>query len=100
MTLMPASVVLETITPEIATRYLELNKKNYRPLNKKLVVRYARAMHEDRWVPRHPQGIAFDWNGNLGDGQHRLAAIVLSGKSVVMWVHRGCDPAIFLEIDR
>jgi hypothetical protein len=30
------------------------------------------------WRPRHHQGIAFDSNGDLGDGQHRLIAGALS----------------------
>jgi hypothetical protein len=100
ITKIPVSVVLETITPELAKRYLEENKNNYRRLDQKTVRRYARDMAKGAWQDHHPQGIAFDWFGVLGDGQHRLAAIVLSGKSVVMWVHRGCDPRVFLEVDR
>lgn len=100
MSRIPESIVLETVTPDVAKRYLDLNTKNARPRNKKLVRRYARVMAADGWYDRHPQGIAFDWDGNLGDGQHRLAAIVASGKPIVMWVHRGCDPATFMAADR
>ncbi len=100
ITKIPVSVVLETITPELAKRYLAENKNNYRRLDQKTVRRYARDMAKGAWQDRHPQGIAFDWFGVLGDGQHRLAAVALSGKAVIMWVHRGCDPKNFLEIDR
>ncbi len=96
----PESCTVETITPEIARRYLESNTVNYRPRNAATVDRYARIMIEGRWKDRHHDGIAFDYNGALGNGQHRLAAIVKSGRTVVMWVHRGCNPVIFLESDR
>jgi hypothetical protein len=95
----PESCDLEAITPEIARNYLAANTRNYRAINATIVDRYARSMTEGRWEERHHDGIAFDWDGALGNGQHRLAAIVKSGKTVVMWVHRGCNPDIFLHSD-
>jgi hypothetical protein len=91
---------LEEITPEIAKRYLECNKLNYRRLNLKLVAKYANEMTNGNWRQDHPQGVAFDRDGNLGDGQHRLKAIVASGVTVRMWVLRGCDPEALYDIDR
>lgn len=49
------------------------------------VDKYASDMSHGRWMESH-QGIAFDTNGDLQDGQHRLAAIVKSGVSVWMMV--------------
>ena len=96
----PESVVLESITPEVAKGYLASNDRNYRSLNQEAVRRYARDMVAGRWAQRHPQGIAFDWEGKLGDGQHRLAAIVESGRTIQAWVHRGVNPEAFLDADR
>jgi hypothetical protein len=66
ITKIPASVVLETVTPELAEHYLERNANNYRRLDEKTVRRYARDMTKGAWQDRHPQGIAFDWFGVLG----------------------------------
>jgi hypothetical protein len=45
-------------------------------------------MATDSWVPTH-QGIAFNTAGELVDGQHRLHALILSGKTIVMMVTFG-----------
>ncbi len=45
-------------------------------------------MRKGHWAVTH-QGIAFDTNGNLIDGQHRLEAIRISGVSVKIMVTTG-----------
>lgn len=75
---------LQTITPELAKRYLEHNKSN-RPLRINTVAKYAIEMKMGRWDLNH-QGIAFNELGELVDGQHRLRAIVESGCTVQMLV--------------
>jgi hypothetical protein len=82
---MKASV--EKITPDQAKRYLSLNNNN-RPLRTGLVEQYAREMRDGNWKLTH-QGIAFNSDEILLDGQHRLAAIVQSGVAVQMLVARG-----------
>lgn len=84
---MNANTKLETITPDKAASYLEHNKRN-RKLNQETVRLYANDMRNGNWLLNH-QGIAFDDNGNLVDGQHRLEAIILSKSSVSMFVTRG-----------
>lgn len=64
----------EIIDAEVARKYLEKNICN-RPLRPTRVQQYVRDIIEGRWPLTH-QGIAFDINGNLTDGQHRLTAIV------------------------
>jgi hypothetical protein len=76
----------ELITPEIAERYLESNAGN-RPLSSARLDAYVQMMLQKRWV-ENPHGVVFSANGRLIDGQHRLAAIVKSGVSCVMWVAR------------
>jgi hypothetical protein len=46
-----------------------------RPLSRSTVRGFAEAMRRGEWLVTH-QGIAFDTNGVLVDGQHRLAAII------------------------
>ena len=77
---------IETIGPKTAQKYLEARTLN-RALNKSKVNTYAAAMSAGNWKTNH-QGIALDETGRLIDGQHRLNAIVQSGKSVRMQVTR------------
>lgn len=89
---------LEVITPEMATKYLSHNVKN-RSIRKQEVEAYAREIRRGTFVTTH-QGIAFDENGALIDGQHRLMAIAAAGKPVQMMVTRGVSPQALTIIDR
>jgi hypothetical protein len=73
------------ITPEWAIDVLEKHNPRNRKLSEQTVQSYATDMKNGRWFLNH-QGIAFDVNGDLLDGQHRLWAVVLSGKSIDMMV--------------
>lgn len=85
------------ITPEMAKAWLGLRGPNRR-LKPGGVEKYAQDMREGRWRLTH-QGIAFDKNGNLIDGQHRLSAIVMSGVSVMMVVTHGVEDVALPDID-
>ena len=89
--------VVETITPEIAKKYLEKNSNN-RPLRKTHVEALARDMKRGVFFLSH-QGIAFDVNGQLADGQHRLVAIVDSGCPVQMLVTRNVPEDTYKVVD-
>jgi hypothetical protein len=65
---------VQMVTPVKAGEWLQANTPN-RPLSKPIVKAFAEAMRRGEWVVTH-RGIAFDTNGVLVDGQHRLAAIV------------------------
>jgi hypothetical protein len=88
----------EVITPEIAKRYLGRNTENRDPRRGKILL-LARAMVGKHWRRTH-QGIAFDRNGRLVDGQHRLKAIEESGIPVEMYVFRGLDVDAYMGIDQ
>ncbi|WP_020500436.1 hypothetical protein [Sciscionella marina] len=75
---------VQKITPQKAETMLEANTSN-RPLSKPVVRAFAEAMRRGEWQVTH-QGIAFDTNGVLVDGQHRLAAIVAAEQPVEMTV--------------
>lgn len=78
------------ITPNVAREMLEHNMKNNRRQNHDTVNRYARIMKAGGWNLTH-QGIAFDCNGELIDGQHRLSAIVAANVPVQMMVTYGVE---------
>lgn len=74
----------QEITPATAKDYLSRNAAG-RSINQNAVSMYARDMAAGHWRSTH-QGIAFDTEGNLIDGQHRMAAVVKSRSTVKMWV--------------
>jgi hypothetical protein len=87
---------LMEITPQIAASFLEKNTSN-RPLNNKHVKRLAREMEMGRWKLN---GSTICLNGQiLIDGQHRLAAVVLSGCTIQSLVVEGLDSNVFATID-
>lgn len=85
------------ITPALAEVMLEHNSGN-RSLRAKMVDKYRRALREGRWLLTH-QGIAFDRDGVLRDGQHRLTAIAEEGRSAQMLVSFGLSPEAFCVMD-
>lgn len=91
-------VTIEDITPETAEVYLAVNN-NIRPLITRDVTAYANVMRRGEWQLTH-QGIAFNEDGFLVDGQHRLAAIVESGVTVRMIVTRGVKRADAMDCGR
>lgn len=80
----------ETITPEIAKRYLEKKAPQQRPVRKSWVARLAESMKNGTFHSTH-QGIAFDTNGNLFDGQHRMMAVIQTGIPLITQVTRDVE---------
>lgn len=78
---------VEFITPDDAKKYLEFNGSN-RTLSTSKVKQYARDMANGNWV-LNGESVCFFENGVLKDGQHRLKAIIQSGKGQWMVVVRG-----------
>lgn len=91
------NVRIEIITPEMAKEYLEHNNKN-RPCSERQVNEYATRMKAGEWM-LSPDAIAFDYNGNLINGQHRLKAVVKSGINCQFYVGRNCMPSVFVVTD-
>jgi hypothetical protein len=85
------------VTPDMAREWLASNTKNRkgRPC---VVDKYARDMVEWKWMLTH-QGIAFDADGTLIDGQHRLLAICKANVPVQMMVTRGFEPHTMSMVD-
>lgn len=77
---------IETIkvSPAVAESFLSKNTSN-RNVSRSRVSAYASDMNNGRWQVC-PQPIIFSTEGELMDGQHRLLAVVASGKTIEMVV--------------
>ena len=92
---MKASVV--EMTPELAASLLERNTRNRNP-KKGHVENLAHQMAEGLWK-ENGEAIIVDKNGDLSDGQHRLKACLLSGKSFRVVLVQGVEPTVMDTID-
>lgn len=80
---------IETITPEMAERYLDRNTHN-RPIRQRRVDDLVAAIQRGEWR-MNGDAIRFGTDGSLLDGQHRLWAIVLSETPCKTLVVDGLD---------
>jgi len=78
----------ETVTVEIAKKWLSENKKKQRPISEKTVIQYSNQVKKLIWSFANGESIKFDDEG-LADGQHRLSSVVSSGQSCTYLVIRG-----------
>lgn len=80
--------VIGTITPEVAQQILETRNKTNRNISSLFVNKLANDIINGTFLLTH-QGIAFDEEGDLLDGQHRLAACVKANMSIQVLVTSG-----------
>jgi hypothetical protein len=85
------------INHETAFDWLKRNENN-RTLKLNAAKKIAKSIQLDQWKCNH-QAIAFDWNGKLIDGQHRLWAIFKSEKTVSVRVTLNCEPESIKTVD-
>lgn len=91
------NVTVETIGPALASSYLEKNIAN-RPLRKQYVAHLSSLMRSGEF---RQNGDPIRFNGSvLIDGQHKLSAIVDSGKEFEFVVVRGLGSDAFSTIDK
>lgn len=94
----PVGPQVVIVTPAMASHWLEHRNKGNRHLSPLVANRYAEAMRSGRWRLTH-QGIAFDAEGYILDGQHRLQAVVIADIPVEFWVMPNCDRDTFTVLD-
>lgn len=82
--------VIELVTPETARKYVSANIAN-RDIRPDRVVGHAAIMRRGDWKLTS-NGVSFDTNGRLIDGQHRLIAVIVSGSPAWLVVVRGLEP--------
>lgn len=88
---------LMVVTPAVAADWLAVNTSNRR-MSAARVKRMAMSMQRDEWIV-NGETIKLDRAGNLLDGQHRLAAVVMANVPIQTYVVSDLDPAIFDTID-
>lgn len=82
-----------TITPAIASHWLNKFNVHNRPMKENAIARYTMDMKSGRWNGHTHQGVAFyknpfhDEDAILLDGQNRLWGVVLSEATVIMQVN-------------
>ena len=86
------------MTPEWARKILTQKNNMNRKIRKSKLMMYIRSIEAGEWKVTN-QGIGIDSEGNLLDGQHRLAAIVKANKAVEILLGTDCDPDTFGVID-
>lgn len=88
---------LFNVTPELAAKWLERNTRN-RDLRNVIVERYAADMKAGRWMVTG-DAIAFDKNGCVVNGQHRLWAVIYAEMAVPMLVAFDLEPDVVKVLD-
>lgn len=86
------------ITPKMAAEFLEKNFSDNRNIRNSVIEQYASDMRNERWT-ESGETIKFDEYGNLVDGQHRLQAVIKSGKTVAFFVVYGLKESAMTNID-
>jgi hypothetical protein len=90
-------ITVESVSPEMAATLLGTMRGN-RTLRKNIVQRYAREMIAGKWL-LNGESIKVDSAGRLVDGQHRLNAVIMAKRAVVMCVVRGVESEAVITLD-
>lgn len=92
-------IEIEEITPLKAQKYLGKNYEYNRNKRARVIETYGKDMRQGKWRWHVAPPIVFDKQGRLIDGQHRLEAVVKSGKTIKSYVVRGADEDDYKVID-
>lgn len=97
---LPYTIRIETITPELAKKYLKNNIERNRRLRPRIVEKYARDILNGNWYSEGVDPICISPDGKLLNGQHRMNAVIKANKAVEMLVARGVDERLMEVMDR
>lgn len=89
----------ERVSPRIAQDWLNRHNDRNRRIRASHVVTLARAMEHDRWL-ENGVPIAFSESGRLLDGQHRLHAVIKSGRAQWFSIVRGLPDSAYDTFDQ
>lgn len=87
------------VDPSVAAAWLAKPWVRQRTVSHAVVRKYARAMADGRWEEPSLDPIGFTPDGDLGNGQHRLSAVIESGWRGEMLVAMNVPPENFLVHD-
>lgn len=84
---LPSEAQILLVTPEMASDWLSYRSYNRnRRVSKPVVGKYLQDMKEGRWKVTR-QGLIFDTQGKIIDGQHRLTAVANGEVTVAFWIY-------------
>lgn len=86
---------LDTLTAQL---WLKNHNMINRPQRYSSIEKYMRDHVAERWPLTH-EGMAFDYNGQMIDGQHRAEMVVQSGKPLRTIVVLGLDPGARMVVN-
>lgn len=86
-------------TPAVAARYLEKNTMENRKIKQGPLSRLVSDMENGLWDAKNGETIKVNKKGELVDGQHRLHAIIQSGKTFSLPVLEGVSEDSFTTLD-
>ncbi len=92
------NITKEIISPAKAREYLATSRGNIRPLQESKVRNLVAEIERGEWRLSH-QGIAFDTDGRLIDGHHRLTAISRQPNDVTIMVARDVSVDALPKVD-
>lgn len=91
---------LVAMTPQLAKELLtECANESNRTSRDPVIAKYANDMVNGQWTDAHIAPIVISKNGVLLDGEHRLKAIIKSGKTIYVWVATDVDDEQYLTMD-
>lgn len=88
------------VSPQIARFLLSTEASFQRSISKLTVAKYAADMRRGKWLYSPHLAIAISVDGEIIDGQHRLAAVIESGVPQKFMVFYGVDTSVFSVTDR
>src|SRR6266576_1151480 len=84
---LPSEAQIVLVTPEMASDWLSHRTYNRnRRISKSVVGKYMTDMRGGRWKTIR-QGLIFDTEGKIIDGQHRLSAVANGELTVAFWIY-------------
>lgn len=89
---------IEMVTPAMAASWLKFQHRNRNIITQR-VRTYAEAMRNGDWQ-LNGEGICFNTEGQLLNGQHRLAAVIQADCPVRLQITRGIANSAFATIDQ
>lgn len=87
------------VGPAEAEEFMRRNHPRNRPVNKQALAEFCRIIRDGEWEVTH-QGIGFDEDGMMFDGQKRCMAIIATGVTVSVLVTTGVSRSAFKAVDR
>jgi len=80
------------VTPDVAMEYLRSVRYN-RLFIKKNLQDYSMIILNGQWIPNHTDSTKFDTEGYLGDANHRMHCVILTGVPIIVRVDLGLSHA-------